>query len=264
MDAQVSGFLLQRDGVETFRQVLDPGDIRYLRRAADWIYRRTARVKWLSLLPGWAEKNDLIATIAKFDSVWGGCPFDHFVALTSDSFPRVTPIVEEVKRTAAALICQASGAPEAHYKGDIALLRRHAGVDTHVNWHFDAKRAGTIAYDPVYNAWIPFVPVGANCPTLEFLPGSERAMRSGEYTPDGLSDNTGTPTEVWLIGETDTTHSREDRPLSEIQPTPRFHRVAVPMEPGDITIFNHWTLHRTQPLRGRTRTSAEIRFSTKS
>jgi hypothetical protein len=40
-------------------------------------------------------------------------------------------------------------------------------------------------------------------------------------------------------------------------------KVAFELQPSDILIFDHWTLHRTQPLAGnvKMRTSAEMRLS---
>ena len=66
----------------------------------------------------------------------------------------------------------------------ISLFRRHIYADTLLPWHIDADGAGTKAYDPCLNLWLPLVSVGeGRRPSLEIIPGSHHVMREEPELP---------------------------------------------------------------------------------
>jgi hypothetical protein len=124
---------------------------------------------------------------------------------------------------------------------NFTFIRRHRSSQKYLPWHIDADAAGIInTADYCINAWLPLDPVGDDLPSLELIPGSNRAMRGiptlagseKSRTDDWVKDNI--PGESWI---------------------PR-------AMPGDAIIFDHWTLHRTQPMvrSNIMRTSCEFRF----
>jgi ectoine hydroxylase-related dioxygenase (phytanoyl-CoA dioxygenase family) len=164
--------------------------------------------------------------------IWGGLVLSHLVAHLGES--------DAIRQTGRLVEAQFAGARliETH-----SVFRRHRDNGTHVGWHTDADAAGCGSFDPCFNVWIPFAPVGRTEPSLELIPDSDPRMRLLPFRP--IADNN------WPDAWVKATFAAQDVLCPE-------------MVPGDVLVFSHYTLHRTQPLASQTgeRTSAEFRFTT--
>jgi Phytanoyl-CoA dioxygenase (PhyH) len=110
----------------------------------------------------------------------------------------------------------------------LCLFRRHVYADTLLPWHIDADGAGTKDYDPCLNLWLPLVSVGeGRRPSLEIIPGSHHVMRDEAELP---ADYAVRPSD-WI-----------DRRFASSE------RVIPTLEPGDALVFDHYLLHRSQPM----------------
>jgi hypothetical protein len=124
----------------------------------------------------------------------------------------------------------------------LCLFRNHDGKRTHIAWHADADAAGGAEHDPCFNVWVPLVPVGKDRPSLQFVLGSHRVMRGLPLRDPQASSLT----EEWV---------KDNLPGDAWTPI---------MEPGDVVIFDHYTVHRTQPMtHTEPRYSAEFRVTLK-
>jgi len=126
---------------------------------------------------------------------------------------------------------------------NICVFRRHRESRTHVPWHIDSDGAGTMSYDPCVNIWIPLVSVGRSLPSLEVIPGSHIFMRGLPLLNPPSGSGAGR-TDEWV----DQNFVHHDRLVAQL-------------EPGDALMFDHYTLHRTQPMDSPsgTRISGEFR-----
>ena len=134
--------------------------------------------------------------------------------------------------------------PDAELIRAFSVVRRRVKHRTSMPWHVDAEAANTIRQDPCVNFWVPFAPVGnGRSPTLEFVLRSSPTMRKiPKRRPAG---------ETFRYDEWVKAH------LGERQ------RFIPALEPGDVALFDHYTMHRTERVTGRfpvPRISAEIRF----
>ena len=118
-----------------------------------------------------------------------------------------------------------------------SYFRKYTGAEELVPWHIDAD-AARVDRPEALNVWLPLDAVGAGLPSLEMVVGSHDKMRqlpllTGErrYRDDAFAASAGT-------------------------------KVVPQLDPGDAIIFDHFTLHRTQPRIGGIfeRTSCEFRF----
>ena len=118
-----------------------------------------------------------------------------------------------------------------------SYFRKYTGAEELVPWHIDADAARVDRQEAI-NVWLPLDAVGAGLPSLEMVVGSHDKMRqlpllTGErrYRDDAFAASAGT-------------------------------KVVPRLDPGDAIIFDHFTLHRTQPQIGDIfeRTSCEFRF----
>ncbi|TMJ86976.1 MAG: phytanoyl-CoA dioxygenase family protein [Alphaproteobacteria bacterium] len=123
---------------------------------------------------------------------------------------------------------------------DICSIRRLTDWHRRLEWHTDYHGGGTAHYDPCFNIWLPLTAVGREQPSVELVRGSHRRMR--ELPPS----ETGVFTDEWVA--------------EHFPPT---DRIVPELEPRDALIFDHSTLHRTQPLERETvsRMSIECRVS---
>jgi hypothetical protein len=123
---------------------------------------------------------------------------------------------------------------------DICSIRRLTDWHRGLHWHTDYHGGGTAHYDPCFNIWLPLTAVGREQPSIELVRGSHRRMR--ELPPS----ETGIFTDEWVA--------------EHFPPT---DRIAPELEPRDALIFDHSTLHRTQPLQRETvsRMSIECRVT---
>jgi Phytanoyl-CoA dioxygenase (PhyH) len=106
-----------------------------------------------------------------------------------------------------------------------------------VPWHCDAEAASTMlveGFETLVTAWVPLSFVGVQVPSLEIAEGSNIIMRQQDLV------------------------ARNHRPEPDLSGC----TVATPvMAPGDLILFDQFTLHRTQPIAvQRLRRTCELRF----
>jgi hypothetical protein len=120
--------------------------------------------------------------------------------------------------------------------------RDHAKKTAYVPWHRDAHAVQLLEFGNVFNCWAPCEPVGFNRASLQIVRGSSKIMkqRSVDYATQE--------------------YHGDDQVRSEFGQESICTAV---LDPGDILIFNHHTLHRTQPMSddALTRMSGEFRFT---
>ncbi len=128
------------------------------------------------------------------------------------------------------------------WRQDHSFLRRCGRLPgSVVPWHCDAEAAGTGRLGRCVNVWLPLNEVGDGvCPSLELIAGSHAFMRDYEGAP---------PVDL-------------HRPEAWVAGVPG-ERLAPRLSPGDALLFDHYLLHRTEPLEiyARPRLSVELRFS---
>jgi ectoine hydroxylase-related dioxygenase (phytanoyl-CoA dioxygenase family) len=126
-----------------------------------------------------------------------------------------------------------------HLVVNMCSIRQLTDWQKGLQWHTDYHGGGTHPYDPLFNIWLPLTAVGREQPSVELVRGSHRRMRE-------LPSETGVYTDEWVA--------------EHFPPT---DRIAPELAPGDALIFDHLTLHRTQPLDRETvsRMSIECRVT---
>jgi hypothetical protein len=231
---------LVQEGVAVYRAAVAPNDVATIKSAADRAYELVEAARDV-IEPG-GPHADLIKHIAQSTIQWGGIPISHALDIAAADCPAAPEAFARTVTRAEEIVASLREQRGAVYRSELSYFRRHRGTATHVPWHFDAGAAGTEAYDPCFNVWLPLVAVGTDCPALQFLPRTGARMRAGEFT----GTVSGYPDAAWIA---DNMSGRD--------------RLAPALQPSDIAIFDHWTLHRTQPFSGdaKMRTSAEIRLS---
>jgi hypothetical protein len=134
--------------------------------------------------------------------------------------------------------------PGASLLRSLSVIRRRVKHRTSMPWHVDAEAASTRAHDPCVNFWVPFAPVGGGrSPTLEFLLGSAPTMRAYQARRTGETFRLDQWVEMRLGG---------------------CRRIVPLLEPGDVVLFDHYTMHRTERVTGLKpvpRITAEVRFN---
>lgn len=180
-----------------------------------------------------AERQDGNALARESVTTWGGLPLIY--VLPSGE---LAELLEQIERVACRTIGQCKVVPE------FSLFRRHAGNSQHLAWHIDADGAATHAQDPCYNFWVPFCAVGDQLPSLQFVLGSHRTMRK-----------------IPLFSA-----PQNHRPDKWVQRRFRHRRIVSPrLDVGDVAIFDHYLLHRTQPIQhAGTRVSGEFRLTARA
>jgi hypothetical protein len=226
---------LKRDGIAFIPNAVSREVVTELQRIVDFEYE---------LLEN--PKSDATRDIAASSASWGGIAIDHVKLLATDTTRAETLVDQSIAELSALLRKLSIASPV--FQSSLSYVRRHRNAATFAPWHLDAFAAGTLNHDPVFNAWMPLVAVGRDCPSLEFIIGAHQRTRAGNYVHQntGHPADAGYPTQDWV-----TENGADGR------------HICFAMAPGDIVIFNHWTPHRTQssqfPL--YVRTSAEMRFS---
>lgn len=133
--------------------------------------------------------------------------------------------------------------PRAELAPDVSCFRRIV-PRTVIRWHTDAEgtNSGQIAPD-IWNFWFPLEDVGVEYPGLELIPQSGEKMRKlpRRWGPEAERSAAWVETEF---------------------PERKFVRWSPEMEVGDALVFNHWILHRTQPMEEMAgpRIGCEMRF----
>ena len=108
-------------------------------------------------------------------------------------------------------------------------------------WHRDAHAVRTADIGDCLNCWIPLHSVGVSRPSLQVVIGSSPVMRN-------------VPVDYSLVNTL--THEQVIRDFGSE------NICTALMEPGDFLLFDHHTLHRTQPMGDEypMRVSGEVRF----
>jgi hypothetical protein len=127
-------------------------------------------------------------------------------------------------------------------EGKSALRRQGAKRSSYVDWHRDAHAVQTVEHGDCFNCWIPIQAVGITRPSLQIVPGSHHQLtgRAVDYS--------------------------RNEPVSDEEIVEQYGSEAIAtaiLEPGDVLLFGHHTLHRTQPMDRDhpERISAELRFT---
>lgn len=128
------------------------------------------------------------------------------------------------------------------------LIRRHrknpkAVERTTVPWHRDWTFASPAGYQESMNCWVPLVEVGSSAPSLDFVLGSH----------------------VYMAGQPDETYgiTSISEPWFEAHLT-AYEQSTPSCNPGDIVVFDHQVVHRTQSLNyqfQQDRFSMELRWA---
>ncbi len=146
----------------------------------------------------------------------------------TDLDARLTAIVDKVGTVAQAIY----GDPTVRLLESFSVIRRHrrsprSGELTTVPWHRDFSFVGPGGIDRSVNFWIPLTEVGEVAPSIEVIVASHGHMVK---VPDE------TPGVTYIAEQWVSEH------LGDLQRwTPR-------CKPGDVMVFDHQTVHRTQPL----------------
>lgn len=118
------------------------------------------------------------------------------------------------------------------------VMRRQTDRSGYTGWHIDADGVETFFEPHAFNIWIPLDPVDGLRPGLQLITGSNATMRKLPLKP---GPEAGYSVE-WVAAT-----------FPGVQPvTPR-------LEAGDAIVFDHYTLHRTEPMDGLPRMSLECR-----
>jgi ectoine hydroxylase-related dioxygenase (phytanoyl-CoA dioxygenase family) len=194
-------------------------------------------------------RGDAAKFIVSSTSEWGGMQLDAVQTFFSKRrfFTRsiAQPTAQRISSAAseiAALVSQLKG-PGWHWRPSASYFRRQMkGHASTTHWHIDAEAASTLNLGKsCVTVWVPLIHVGGetDIPSLEFVRGSSR------YTPS-----------QW--GELKLCTNRPDEWVATM-PGERWTAEAFP---GDILIFEQFTLHRTQNVATQSihRTSCEFRF----
>jgi hypothetical protein len=153
--------------------------------------------------------------------------------------PRMVSLIETVQQYAAG----AFGADARLL--DVSTFRRHlqGAPVSRVPWHRDFAVVKTSPFGEAVNFWIPLVEVGVDTPSLEVVIGSHEVMREIPEPPgpelEDLDDD-------WV-----------DANLSGLT------RWIPHCRPGDVLMFDHHVVHRTQWVTEilRDRMSVELRWT---
>jgi hypothetical protein len=165
---------------------------------------------------------------------WGGLSFDAASHLTGGKLDSVAAEIETGAAKATRL--------KLRFVPQVSNLRRQTVMVNFLQWHIDADGTGSISYDPCFNVWMPLSKVGSDLPSIQLVRGSHKIMRVEPKLDAGYAVR---PAE-WVA---------ERFPRAKIE-TPTLGL-------GDAVIFDHYTLHQTQPLPGRSgiRLACELRMT---
>jgi Phytanoyl-CoA dioxygenase (PhyH) len=152
---------------------------------------------------------------------WLGCSGTNLDA-------RLAAIVDKVSAVAKAVYAD----PTARLLEGFSVIRRHrrsprVGEFTTVPWHRDFSFVGPAGIDRSVNFWIPLAEVGETAPSIEVIVGSHGYMVKVPDETPGITNIE----EQWVA----------DHLCGYLKWTPR-------CKPGDVMVFDHQTVHRTQPL----------------
>jgi hypothetical protein len=229
---------LERDGFIKLPQFLSTEAVTTLIQITDWLYSTVNAAETSGREPRKTAAAEYLLTTNR---IWSGLQLDtvrEFLADESrDLLRRFDAVVAEIERGVMHLLGDGW-----EWRPEGSFFRRLTKTPAHVPWHSDAEAASTLKLGPrAISMWVPLVSVGETMPSLEFVRGSHHVMRNPEtpMPPD------------------------RHRPEEWVNATVAGERIAPRAEPGDVLVFDEFTLHRTQPLSGHSsqRTSCEFRFA---
>lgn len=112
------------------------------------------------------------------------------------------------------------------------VIRRHrtnraTGEATNLPWHRDFTFTSLAGHNESLNCWVPCVEVGERSPSLEVIPRSHSYMADKPDQEPGITQIS----ESWV-----------DAHLGDLK------RCAPRCKPGDVIVFDHHVIHRTQRI----------------
>ena len=121
------------------------------------------------------------------------------------------------------------------------LRRQGVQMTSYVAWHRDAHAVQTADLGDCLNCWVPLNSVGCERPSLEFVTGSNRILQN------------------CVVDYATQDSPRHDQVVAEYGAS---QICTAMLDLGDVLLFDHHTLHRTQPMNGAhpPRVSGEFRF----
>jgi hypothetical protein len=127
-----------------------------------------------------------------------------------------------------------------YVEGKSAIRRQGRKSSAYVVWHRDAHAVQTMESGDCFNCWVPSESVGEERSSLQIAVGSNRDWKNRPVN-----------------------YERHDNPAHE-DVEKNYEIATAVLNPGDILIFSHFTLHRTQPIANEIeRISSEFRFAIK-
>ena len=215
---------LTTDGVAVVRGFLNNDQTTALKRVVASVYEAMATCSEFS-------NPDMAKSFKEWNGVWLR-PLPDFLNGRDTLSAQYRAAVANIARRTCALF----GGGWRYYPSR-SFFRKYTGVEELVPWHIDAD-AARVDRPKAINVWLPLEAVGTGLPSLEMVVGSHDKMRqlpllTGErrYRDDAFAASAGI-------------------------------KIVPKLDPGDAIIFDHFTLHRTQPQIGEIfeRTSCEFRF----
>lgn len=202
---------------------LSPALVASLRATVVWLYEALDSARL-------ARSTELKRYLYRTYDGWDGLQLDTVRNLLARD-----EALEAAIDTAAAIV------PNLTFQPEVSFFRRSGRAESVVRWHCDAEAVGTARFEDCVNAWLPLDPVGdGSFPSLEVLVDSNRTMAEAAPPPDN----------AWY---------RDDEWVASVPG----YRLVPQLVPGDLFLFDHLTLHRTEVLpERRPRLSCELRFAT--
>jgi hypothetical protein len=215
---------LRTDGVAVVRDFLDTDQTTALRRLVASVYDAMATCSEFS-------NPDMAENFNQWNGVWLR-PLPEFLNGRGTLSAQYRAAVANIVRRTRVLL----GGGWRYYPLR-SYFRKYTGAEELVPWHIDAD-AARVDRPAAINVWLPLDAVGVGLPSMEMMVGSHHRMRQlplltgkRRYRDDAFAASAGT-------------------------------KIVPQLDPGDAIVFDHFTLHRTQPQIGEIfeRTSCEFRF----
>ena len=184
-----------------------------------------------------------LAKLAHSNEEWGGLNARHVIDALSSGILRSSlgTLIDPI------LLALHYLHPEARVIPEFTSFRRVRNIpgfhDTTIHWHTDAEGAAAFrVFEKTWNCWLPLADVGGrfHAPSLEIVLDSEAAVKA-----DGVKQS-------------------YDRPDDWVETAcAGLPRVCPELFMGDVIIFQHWLVHRTQRFEPGIppRIGVEIRFA---
>jgi hypothetical protein len=218
--------LYRENGVFLFQGLLSPQEVETLRRIGTMAYAIGEAIVSSAppdQLPG--EISDGLLT-------YGWISWTRLKAWLGSSGTRLGDQLDEIVDKIGSVAKAVYADPTVELLEGFSMIRRQrksppAGELTVVPWHRDFSFVGPAGIDRSVNFWIPLTEVGEVAPSIEVIVASHSHMVNIPDETPGVTNIA----EQWVSDHLGT-HSRW-----------------VPhCKPGDVMVFDHQTIHRTQPM----------------